>query len=775
MGLRTEPPHEHGPLRGTGLTAERRRTTVSHMAPSSAERKFTFDSGFEKSKLRLQSHEQDAVDEAIEQFEQDSGYPSLRFEKLQGRAGKNGYSSIRAGKGLRVLLVTKGAATAFIRAGHHDPIYEFAERTRFLVPANPAEGPQVVPLRRRVVDLDGEPIRRHGLAQTLEDSSTSYSRGILEHWATPELEAALKDFNLSREQINVLQSIPAASLLDEWPELEDSEELFDQVIHLAEITPEEWSQQQLLESGQEDERFRTAIEERGALSGLSIVLSCDELKRLQADKIEDWMIFLHPDQREFVDRRFNGPARVRGSAGTGKTVVALHRAASLAKRLNDVPPAERKPVLLTTFVRTLPSHLKTLYRRLPTAVSAQVDPEFVHIQELARRVCKEAGLDLIVDDDGVEDAFYRAHQEVVAKRQGSPLQRAGLTPGYLQDEVRRVIKGRGIDTLAAYLGIERTGRQTRFHEKMREQAWELRENWDQRLAEKGIVDYCDVVRQALDIACGHAEPWFSHVIVDEAQDLTLIELQLLRTLVNGPGGQDVPDGLLLVGDGAQKIYPGGFNLSQAGIHVGGRSTILRVNYRNTRQIIRTAMACTGSEVVDDMGEEYVRGEAVAFAQRTGIPPQLVKTPDFSAQIEYVANRVSNLVKEEVLSRGDVGICTHRRIENVKYSLEKAGLPTQNLKMFTGRWEGDVAKLGTFKRVKGFEFKIVFLLDISNGSFPTPRGQDQSDEEHAEQRTVEISQLHVAMTRARDALCVLCSGEPSDVIKDALEHFEVVEA
>src|SRR3546814_1416266 len=140
---------------------------------------------------------------------------------------------------------------------------------------------------------------------------------------------------------------------------------------------------------------------------------------------------------------------------------------------------------------------------------------------------------------------------------------------------------------------------------------------------RGTIDFVDVVRRARDHARRRPSPMFRAAIIDEAQDLSLIGLQLIRALVNGPEGRDLPDGLLVVGDGAQRIYAGGFTMRQAGAEVRGRTTVLRTNYRNTSEIIRAAMAVAGDAAVDDIGEEYRRGGADAEAVRGGARPALL--------------------------------------------------------------------------------------------------------------------------------------------------------
>ena len=174
------------------------------------------------------------------------------------------------------------------------------------------------------------------------------------------------------------------TLLEVWPELIEDEALFGKICDCSEQSPEAWANRRLIDDEEsEHRRFREAVVERGARAGLSSLLGADELERLLSAPIEEWMIFLHPDQRALVQRRFAGPARVSGSAGTGKTVVGLHRAAALAKRFTSSGAAGSPPVLFTTFIRNLPPVLENLYRRLPTVVDGAV--EFINVDKLAAR------------------------------------------------------------------------------------------------------------------------------------------------------------------------------------------------------------------------------------------------------------------------------------------------------------------------------------------------------------------------------------------------------
>ena len=483
------------------------------------------------------------------------------------------------------------------------------------------------------------------------------------------------------------------------------------------------------------------------------------------------MVFLHPEQRALVERRFDGPAFIRGAAGTGKTVVALHRAAALAKRFNDLSEWKKRksrPVLFTTFIRSLPPVFENLYRQLPTAVRGAVD--FVSVDVLAQRVCRKARKPPRLNPTAADHAFKAACQSVIGH--DSPLCRSGVSRAYLRDEVTRVLKGRGIDSLDAYMAAEVPDRRVPFSKAMREQTWELLSEWDSKLSEVGIEDFADVVRRARDIVRDRRKPTYEAAIVDESQDLTLVSLELIRALVNGRSAKDRPDALFLVGDGAQKLYPGGFTLSEAGVDVRGNSVTLRVNYRNPPEILRAAMACAGSEQVDDLGEVYRRGDFRPKTVRSAnAKPSLVRVGDIDAQIGHVIEQIRLLRHQDVnLGLGDIGVFapSNDLVDRTISRFEDAEIACQPLAKYEGLSTGAI-KVGTFNRAKGLEFKVVFLLDLS--IFPGRRRPAKAAAENDERMALHVSQLFVAMTRARDGLFLLCGDGPSEVISKAIEHFE----
>ena len=709
--------------------------------------KVSFHDGFHESLGALQPTEAYRVNEALLQFKQDPNHSSLKLHPVQG--ARRGFMSIRATKELRVILYQRGSTFVWLFADHHDRAYERACRLRMLI--DPNEGMNIV----GIAAADPSDDSRVQLPDALDTVEAVETRRLLDHWTDAELERA----GFASDQRDQLRQLVVAedalSLIESWPE-----ERVDLVFEMVEQAPESFFAPTIDgvdEDAAAEQRLRDAIVRFGALAGLSPLFDEDELERIASAPIEEWMLFLHPEQRALVDREFGGPARVRGAAGTGKTVVALHRAASLAKRY----AAEDGRVLVTTYINSLPPVLEQLYRRLPTAEPARVD--FLNVDKLAYRICAESGERPKLDPRAVDAAFAGAVKAVVTD--GSPIDKAALTRDYLKEEIRVVIKGRGITDLDTYLDVRRTGRRTQFGDALRRQTWALMEAWDAGMAKRGAEDFHDVVLRARDIARRRTDPTYRAVVIDEAQDLTLVALQMLRALVNGQG-PDQPDGLFIAGDGAQRIYAGGFTLRQAGVEVRGRTSVLRTNYRNTAEIYRAAIAVTGGDAIEDLDEQYRRSEEPAEIGRSGAPVELIAAPTFEAEVQALVARARDLVeRDDLVGPGDIGICcaTNQQAKAVRRAVEATGFATQDLKDYDGT-PNDCVKVGTHHRAKGLEFKVVFLPGLSDGEFPRSAPDGMDDQEYADQLALQMSALFVAMTRARDRLVLSCTGDPSPVLE-----------
>ena len=398
-----------------------------------------FDPRFIPSVNALAAIDVRRVWKAVETFQRDPAHRGLNFERMQGKAGRQRLHTIRASKPVRVLLALEGQIAVFLRAGPHEFIDKLSASVTFTVPHSGAPG--LISIRPNTVDFDKSELTRVMAGHA--DEATS-ERSILEHWTDGELA----DAEFDEEEISRLRRATEDTLLDVWPDI--SEETLDKVLQVAEHSPGTWRDASREDVAARHERFREAIVQRGALAGLSPLLPPREFRHLSAAPIEEWMVFLHPEQRALVERRFDGPAFIRGAVGTGKTVVALHRAAALAKRfdgLSEWKKRKSKPILFTTFIRSLPPVFENLYQQLPTAVPGAVD--FVSVDVLAQRICRKARKPPRLNPAAADRAFETACQSVIGH--DSPLCRSGVSRAYLRDEVTRVLKGRGIDSLDAYM------------------------------------------------------------------------------------------------------------------------------------------------------------------------------------------------------------------------------------------------------------------------------------------------------------------------------------
>lgn len=445
--------------------------------------------------------------------------------------------------------------------------------------------------------------------------------------------------------------------------------------------------------------------------------------------LEEWMVWLHPEQAATVRRGFTGPARVRGPAGTGKTSVALHRVAWLT----STRPGR---FLVTSFVSTLPPALANAYRSLSPTTADRVD--FRHLHGVAMDLLRQRGIQ--VQADTGQAAFTEAWRDHHRALEG-----LGLARQYFREEIDHVIKGRSLRDLDNYLQLERVGRRTPLKAEARRNVWALFESYQAELHKRKRHDFVDVLRMARDEVLARPCMTWAGVIVDEVQDLSLVGMQLLYELA----GRDRPDGLLIVGDGQQAIYPGGFRLVEAGINVANRGVVLRTNFRNTVEILATARSVVAQDRYDDLEALPPPDESVEVVRHGDLPV----TTRYESLHEHDAALLWDL--QAAVGRGAVWsevaiLCaTNDLARQYLELLHAADLPAVLLKSPTAS-SSDAVKVGTWFRSKGMEFRHVFLPQVDRSTMLLTGAGEQARQEKAElmRRT-----LYVAMTRARDTLWV----------------------
>ena len=461
------------------------------------------------------------------------------------------------------------------------------------------------------------------------------------------------------------------------------------------------------------------------------------LDGMLASPIEEWMSYLHPAQAKLVRRGFNGPSRIRGAAGTGKTVVGLHRAAYLAR-------SRPGRVLVTTFIRTLPDVLQQMLGRMAPDVVDRVD--FFGVHEFARRVLDERGIDVRMNPKATDEAFEHAWSVSGAE---STFGGTAARAFYWREEIDQVIKGRGITRFEQYAELPRAGRRYRLTVDQRRVVWNLYQTYDDDLRRRRVHDFPDRILLAeAALRREPLDPGYAAVVVDEAQDLTCAMARMLYSLVG-----DAPDGLTLIGDGQQSIYPGAFTLGEVGISLAGRGTVLDVNYRNTAQILDFAQAMVVDDEFADLDGAVARGDLPAAVARTGAAPVVERCTTSRVRSERLVRRVQDLSRQVGTGLGDIGVLcvTRAGVRDAIGALKAAGLPVVDLQDYTGA-PVEAVKVGTIKRAKGLEFKQVLLGDVRAGDLSAGGSApgEGTAHEHWELRRRE---LYVGMTRARDGLWV----------------------
>jgi hypothetical protein len=505
------------------------------------------------------------------------------------------------------------------------------------------------------------------------------------------------------------------------------------------------------------EEEEAALRVSGDLSSASLMSVADmaAFAALLDSPVEDWMVYLHPEQAWPVGLSIDGPVRVKGAAGTGKTVVALHRARRLVEN-------GAGSVLLTTFLSTLPDVWKGLFAAFAPDVADRIDMRGV--DKVVRQLYRDGGGELDpAKNDERRSALSQVHQAARGKT-------GGLTVNQLDDEIQIVIEGRGLTLLDEYVELERTGRGSRLPRTAREEVWELYERYKSRLARAGLLDFAAMRREALAaVRDGRASLSYDAVIVDEAQDLTETSVMLLAELA---GGFPRPR-ITVVGDGQQSIYPGGFSLRSLGIDVRGRSRSFTTNWRNTYAIWLAAQEFIRGESFDDLEDielESRLDQDTPYPLRDGKPPRLFVLGDGYDEAAFVAALVADDMQRGI----DLADCavlypTNKGVEAILRALKVDSVPARKLTEFQGV-HGAGVHVGTFHRAKGLEFKRVYVAGLGRKGWPIMwKGTDPESREA--ERARQVRAAFVAMTRARDDLQVVCAGAPAEPLERARWAFE----
>jgi superfamily I DNA/RNA helicase/mRNA-degrading endonuclease RelE of RelBE toxin-antitoxin system len=681
---------------------------------------------FTDSLARLTGEEQKAVKTTAFDLQLNPENPGHSFHKLDKAKDKN-FWSVRVSRDIRLIVHKTPSSLLLCYVNHHDKAYEWAERRK--LQTHPKTGAaQLVELRETVQHIvvarhNEQPTGKKPAAKKLLFEKTS--------------DDALLGFG-----------VPADWVAEVRAATEDS------LFALSEHLPAEAAEALLeLATGGQPRKpppaaaVASPFDHPDALRRFRVMADVEELRRALEFPWEKWIVFLHPEQRQWVERDYAGPARVAGSAGTGKTIVALHRAVYLAR----VNPNAR--VLLTTFSDTLAHALAAKLRRLlgnEPRLGERID---VHSLDAIGLRLYAAQVDeaKLASRDAVTKLLREAAQAVAGHKFGLP---------FLITEWEQVVDAWQLDSWEAYRDVARLGRKTRLSESQRKVLWSIFER-----VQKGLKARNEITRAGLFTALATAltkakKSPFDFAIVDEAQDVGIPQLRFLAAL-----GGNRPNTLFFAGDLGQRIFQQPFSWKSLGVDVRGRSRTLRVNYRTSHQIRTQADRLLGPEVTDVDGNAEVRSDTVSVFD--GPPPTIRTFKNEKEETKAVAKWIGELSKTGVAAHEfGVFVRSSAQLDRAIAAVKAASLSHQVLDEHVATATGQVS-IATMHLAKGLEFRAVVVLACDDEVAPLQeRIETVGDEaDLKEVYDTERHLLYVACTRARDHLLVTGIEPASEFLED----------
>lgn len=685
---------------------------------------FRIADSFTKALSRLTRDEQKAVKTSAFDLQMNPESTGLQLHRVDASKDPN-FWSVRVNRDIRIIVHKTAASFLLAFVDHHDQAYAWAERRR--IEAHPTTGAiQIVEVRERVEEIAKRPAPQlpfdlgGGIAPlpialhptTRKPFETLGSDDLLAIGVPPDW---LADITVATEDgfLDLAPHLPA----------EAAEALLEYASSGILKKPEPVVVTDPFAHPDAQRRFR-------------VIENVEELERALDLPWEQWAVFLHPSQREFATRTFSGPARVAGSAGTGKTVVAVHRAARLAAR------DDRSRVLLTTFSEPLAASLERKVKVL-AGDSGVVVPRITVAPFIG--VARE--LYQLVHGRNpqipAEDLIHSLLTKAAAAEPGTP-----INERFLRSEWTNVVDAWQLKTADAYADVPRLGRKNRMGRKQRDRLWPVFARVIGELDSRGFVTEAGVFQAMAQHYGGKAEKPFDHIVVDEAQDLGVPELRFLVAIA--PAGADA---LFFAGDLGQRIFQQPFSWKALGVNVTGRSTTLKVNYRTSHQIRETADRLLPGAVTDVDGRDEERKGTVSVFN--GPDPIVVVAADSAAEQAAVANFINAALADGVLPE-DIGVFVRTRdvMGRAREAVKAAGRDASEITLHKEGPAGSV-RIGVMHLAKGLEFKAVAVMACDEDVLPLKARLDAvADETELDDVFDTERQLfYVACTRARDRLMV----------------------
>ncbi|MBF0177688.1 MAG: UvrD-helicase domain-containing protein [Magnetococcales bacterium] len=700
--------------------------------------KVAISSDFLSAFSRIPRKLQNKVMNFIDKFRECPTSPGINYEKIVMAKDRN-LRSVRIDDTYRAIVLSPESGNVYVLlwVDHHDAAYAWAIRR--LCAIHPETG------SLQVIDVEKTVVMTEERASPQPEASMGMFAGIRDRQL---ISLGVPDslFALVRS-INSEDELDAVS--DRMPE-----EIYEILLMLAAgYTVEQASQEMTMATEAkviDPEDFSSALENQESQRRFYVVGDEMELKAILSAPLEKWRVFLHPSQRQLVNREWNGPVRVLGGAGTGKTVVALHRAKWLAE--NHCKEGLKR-VLFTTFTRNLAADIKENLRKICNeGTFAKI--EVTNLDRWVADFLRKQGYSLEID-------YGKRTQPLWKKALTMASPELGFRPSFYREEWERVIQPQGIATLSDYFKASRIGRGTLLNRKSRKEVWNVFQEYRLLLDENGLREPDDAMRDACQILeqKRHDLPYCA-VVVDEAQDMGCQAFRLIRQMIPGDGNKN---DIFMVGDGHQRIYRHKVAVGRCGVNIRGRSRKLRINYRTTEENRRWAVKLLENTAVDDLdgGSDDQQGYKSLLH---GEAPVMRNFASSREESEYITAMVRECATQ---SQNLNSICIVARnkdlLEQYQSDLESLNIPTYTIRR--NEAENRTApgiRLATIHRIKGLEFDTVIIAAVNDKILPWEQPIPETDDSvvRKESENQERALLYVAATRAKRRVIVTSYGRQS---------------
>ncbi len=668
------------------------------------------------------------------QFQADPTSSSINYENIKGAKDPN-LKSVRLNDDWRgiVFKPSKGDVYVLLYVDHHDAAYRWAENRKLTI--NPVTGAMQMVMLEHVVEQEAEAAAPEQPAP--DDAAPPQP---VEPVAAPlfgELsDTELMSLGVPEELLQAVRKIGSEEALDAL-QLRLPAEAYEGLFLVAagdSVNQVLQARETRVDQTIDTSDFAAALATAESQSRFVVVDDDEAMLAIMNAPLAQWRVFLHPTQNKLARGDRSGPVRVLGGAGTGKTVLAMHR----AKWLAENRALGGKKVLFTTFTRNLALDIE---ENLKTLCSADTMSriEVKNLDAWVGGFMRARKLEHRIVYDRKQDGALQAWQSALATKDAT----LDVPDSFYSDELEQVVLAQGLTTLDQYRTARRIGRGVILSRAKRDAVWPVFEEYRGQLASRKLKEVDDAYREIAEMIATEQGPelGYAAIVIDETQDFGPQALKLLRAMI-----AHGPNDLFFVGDGHQRIYSRNrAAMSRCGIDIRGRSRKLYLNYRTTDEIRRQAVALLEGCEIDDLDDGHDESKRYKSLSH-GPAPEVRKTSGLEeaseATIGFIQQWRSAQAENESLSFCVVSYSEKSR-DALGQQLQAAGIASVPITAQSNHADArNVVHLATMHRAKGLEFDCVIVV--------APESYLGPAEETAGQRRL----LYVALTRAKRGALLL---------------------